>query len=147
MNIDKNIKFGYFQGPTSMGTGFVCVALQRPEKGAMVRNYKAAFSFYSKGHEFANQFSRTGSRPFTKQVARERALGRLLKSKDVVVNLSFTPDQDPANLQAVFRDALDKSLNLMYTKNRYGVKTTHNVVPNWVRKAISNGTLKFTLTR
>lgn len=110
VNQDKNIRLCYFMVPTNKGMGYICMALQRPEKDSGSNSYKAGFSFCSPQE----------GKQFSKQKARAMATGRLSTWARTNGNrVDF--ESDAQNLTDVFKhgfELLEKEGN----------------VPSWVRK-------------
>ena len=110
VNQDKNIRLCYFMVPTSKGMGYICMALQRPEKDSKSISYKAGFSFCSPQE----------GKQFSKQKARAMATGRLGTSTRTNGN-RVTFESDAQNLTDVFK----KGFELLEKEGN---------VPSWVRK-------------
>jgi hypothetical protein len=109
---DKNIRLCYFMVQTNKGVGYICMALQRPNKDSDSVSYKAAFSFCS---------PQEGKR-FSKQKARAMAVGRLA---------TFDRGNSPDNNRIDFDCAADNLTDVF----KYGLELVENVgnVPSWVR--------------
>lgn len=129
IEVDSNIRICYFTVKTNKGIGYVCVALQRPEKGSDSKTYKAAFSSYSPLDE----------KPFSKNNARNASIGRILNWRTDRKTVTGSPcltnprlqfdyidysnsNEDKFNLKDVFVRALNLA---MYNQN----------VPSWLYRA------------
>lgn len=134
-NIDKSVKFGYFQVETNDGVGYVCVALRRPAKNAQDRTYKAAFSFCS---------PKDGVR-FEKRLARHIATQRLNANSHCVSEII----EEEQSLPLVFFSVLDLASKEIMTKKSNDGKSEYQatIAPNWVGKALKKERVKFGLTQ
>lgn len=69
--VSPDIRLCYFTVFTNKGIGYVCMAIQRPEKGDNSNFYKAGFQTYSPEEV----------KPFSKTHARNAAVGRVIRFK------------------------------------------------------------------
>ncbi len=89
---NRDIVFGYFQVPTNIGDGRICVALKRPPRDSDQKEYSAAFSFCSPKDNFSSKFART------------RTLSQLAHGGSRT--LKFNAETDNKKLRGVFIQAL-----------------------------------------
>ena len=114
INQDKNVRLCYFMAKTNKGIGYICMALQRPEKGSPSKTYRAGFSFCSPQE----------GKMFSKQKARLMATGRLATfartnpNGNTVNRIEF--ESTAENITQVFSEGLSIAEN-------------SGLVPNWFR--------------
>lgn len=123
--VNNNIRLCYFNIKTNKGVGYICMALERPEKDSASTTYRAAFAFCSPQE----------GKQFSKSKARAMALGRLVTfGRDSDNRIEF--NSMAKNLNDVFTEGLEVS---QYTKISIGVNPLTKVeefkflAPNWVR--------------
>lgn len=145
MEIDKSIKFGYFQVFTNSGVGYVCVALKRPPKDSNDKTYRAAFAFCSP----------KDNAKFVKARARLIATTRLSLGKNCVEG-NFDQDE---KLSEIFESLLeqateelklseDKVQKILETANPDEISRVDlTIAPSWLKRAWDRGDITFGLTQ
>jgi len=114
-----NVRYGYFEVATNQGTGYICVALKRPDRGNT--RHEAAFSYCSPKEKV-----------FSKKLARSIASARLDRGKKVV----FEHDGG-------IKGAFVKALGATHDPN---LRSTPNMIPpGWVKKNMSRWHMTFGL--
>ncbi len=130
--MDKNIKLCYYKVFTQSGTGYVCVALKRPEKDALDRTYQAGFSFCAPQDQ----------RKFSKSIARNMAIGRLNGGSNTI---TFNPanigahDKD-LHINDIFNEVLQEAASTIVDDN-------FSFAPSWFVRAYAKGRFEPGLTQ
>lgn len=128
INHDKNIRLCYFMASTNKGVGYICMALQRPEKGSISNTYRAGFSFCSPQE----------GKKFSKKKARAMAVGRLTTfSRNKTDRIEFT--SNAKNLTDVFSEGFANAEQVKIISivkdpsSGKEITVSKWFVPNWVR--------------
>lgn len=131
MEIGHNTKIYYFTVQTNQGRGYICMAMQRPEKGSTDTTYRAAFSCYSPNE----------TESFSKSRARNIALGRLKAWR--FNNDTLSNHMIEFNFSTLCPDPLFKIMDVVNKCLREAVQI--GALPRWVVKASKNNNVFMSL--
>jgi hypothetical protein len=131
------IQSGRFDDYRRPKAGYICVALERPAKGASgLQNYKAAFSFCSPLDKF------------NKAKARKIATGKLLTERKKL-HVGFDFDRvDNSQWQKVFETALHLGLKSTHEGKGHSTNSEVSFAPSWLQNFLEkNAEVSYGLRR
>jgi hypothetical protein len=125
IEVDSNIRICYFTVNTNKGVGYVCMAVNRPDKGSDSKHYTAGFSSYSPLDE----------KSFSKTHARNSAIGRIIKFRPIRKDVRGEVCKTNPRLEFDYETNGDEKFNLKDVFERGLQLAMQNMsVPGWVAR-------------